>query len=119
MPRCLALIMLVLAHGLVVPALTAQGEAQGFLGVKLENHYITDGSVLVRVSEVIANGPAEKAGLKAGDVILTVANVEAKDREVVIETIKNFKPGDRITIIISRNDKEISFCALLAKREEP
>ena len=119
MPQCLALCLVALHFGCLIPQDATQAEPQGFLGVKLENHHITDDYVLVRITEVIAKGPAERAGLKAGDVILSVANVDAKNKEILIDTIKSFKPGDRITIVVSREEKELSFSAVLVKREEP
>lgn len=91
-------------------------EDQGFLGVRVKDVPLSDGNSLVTITEIVMASPAEKAGLKPGDFIRKVANVEAKDQETVVETIKMFKPGDRITIEITRDEKDLTITAVLTKR---
>jgi S1-C subfamily serine protease len=112
-PALAALVFLSIAAPAVTQ--TVQPE-QGFLGVKLRLKDLADGSTRVAVWEIVMASPAEKAGLKVGDVVNKVANVEAKDVEGVVETIKMFKPGDRITIEITREDKDLTITAVLTKR---
>lgn len=93
----------------------ADGEAKGFLGVKMRS--LADGiGSGVLVTEIVVGSPAEKAGIKVGDVILKVANVEAKDHDVVRETIGQFRPGDRIAIELTRSEREMTVHAVLAER---
>lgn len=62
--------------------------------------YLVDGRI--RVEDVIPESPGEKAGFKSGDVIISVGNNMSNN----ILTYKNLlqTPGQRIKIIISRND---------------
>lgn len=61
------------------------------------------------VSNVVAKGPAEKAGLKSGDVILSVNGVPLKNSRVLPKIISNVKPNTEITlgIISNKTNKEV------------
>lgn len=49
---------------------------------------------------------AEKAGLKAGDVIIRINETKIERPEQVAEEIKKRKPGDKVTIAYLRNGQE-------------
>jgi S1-C subfamily serine protease len=104
-----------LVVSLVTAALLAGGvraddppKAKGSIGVKISAE---TGSVVV--VETIPGSPAEKAGIKAGDVIVQVNDHKVKEKdatnddvaEMVKEVVKN-EPGTRIKVIVKRDDKE-------------
>ncbi len=90
----------------------AQETPKGFMGVKLSS----DGDNVVTVLETLVGSPAEKAGLRSGDIIVKVANVEAKDVNTVITTVTGFRPGDRINVEIKRDGKEMLIPVTLGER---
>ncbi|MCX6796503.1 MAG: S1C family serine protease [Candidatus Falkowbacteria bacterium] len=47
---------------------------------------------------VVKGSPAEKAGLKAGDIILAINNIEVSTFNPINEIISNYRPGDEIEI---------------------
>ena len=69
------------------------------------------GSVVV--VEAVEGGPAAKAGIKAGDVIVKVDDHKVKEKdatqedvtEMVKEVIKH-EPGSKIKVTVKRDDKE-------------
>lgn len=65
----------------------------------------TDGAL---VSYVVPGGPAEKAGLKRGDIIIEVKNKKVKTPDDVIEAVKNSKIGDSLVLQVFR-DKHTEF----------
>ncbi|MFG2090638.1 MULTISPECIES: S1C family serine protease [unclassified Spirillospora] len=55
---------------------------------------------------VTKGGPADKAGLKAGDVITRVDDKPIEDATDLIAQIRSRAPGDRITITYQRDGRE-------------
>jgi S1-C subfamily serine protease len=74
----------------------------------------TDG---VLISMVIADSPAEKAGLKHGDVIVTLDGVKVKDFNDFLLKIGNHSPGDTVQLGIIRDKKERTVSLTLADRD--
>jgi putative serine protease PepD len=57
---------------------------------------------------VIKGGPADKAGLKPGDVITKIDGRPIEDATDLIAQIRSRAPGDRITVTYERAGKESS-----------
>ena len=55
---------------------------------------------------VIKGGVAEKAGLKEGDIIISVEGMEINEKNNLTDIIQQFIAGDKISITYLRNDKE-------------
>lgn len=56
---------------------------------------------------------AEKAGIKAGDVLLSVNGVAVKSAPEVQEQISKYRPKDKISVQILRNSKQINIPVVL------
>ncbi len=69
------------------------------------------------VFEVTAGSPAEKAGIRKGDVITKVNDSKIESPESLFESIHNYKPGDKVKIVFTRSGKEQSVMATLEKSE--
>lgn len=65
----------------------------------------------MRADQIIKGGPADKAGLIDGDVIIKVGEYYIKDIYAYMNALSNFKDGDETTVVILRNGKEIEFKA--------
>ena len=63
----------------------------------------------MRADQIIKGGPADKAGLIDGDVIIKVSEYYIKDIYAYMNALSNFKDGDEIILVILRNGKEIEF----------
>ena len=65
---------------------------------------------------VTPNGPAAKAGLKAGDVITRFNGKPVESGPTLISEIWNHKPGDKVTLTYQRDGKEHTAEVTLGKR---
>ena len=60
------------------------------------------------VSWVIPGGPAQKAGLQIGDIILRIDGRPPSDERALLRDIAETHAGDTITLVISRGGQERS-----------
>jgi serine protease Do len=70
------------------------------------------------VLEVTKGSPAEKAGIKKGDLIIRVNDSKIEGPESLFETIHNYKAGDKVKIVLVRDGKEQIVNATLEKAEQ-
>ncbi|HSO05270.1 MAG TPA: trypsin-like peptidase domain-containing protein [Candidatus Limnocylindrales bacterium] len=69
------------------------------IGVSLDQTYQGEGA---RVQEVTPGGPAEAAGLEAGDVIVEFDGTPVTDATALIVDIRSMQPGDEVSISVQR-----------------
>lgn len=62
----------------------------------------------VRVDGISDNRPAQKAGLKTGDVILSLGDYKTSSMEAYMQALGKFKKGDKTTVTYSRNGQTLS-----------
>jgi putative serine protease PepD len=68
------------------------------------------------VQSVVPNGPAERAGLKSGDVITRVDNVPVREPSDVSGAIADNRPGDEVQIQVQRDGSIVNLTATLGTR---
>ena len=69
------------------------------------------------VQEVVKDGPADKAGLRAGDTIIKLQDRTIRDADDVTRDIHKMKPGDVVEIQVLREGKKTTLKAKLQERE--
>jgi photosystem II stability/assembly factor-like uncharacterized protein len=69
-----------------------------------------------KIEESYNDGPAAKAGLKAGDVIIAADGKKIANYDALIEYITTKKPDDVVKFTIKRSDKELTIEVKLAPR---
>lgn len=67
----------------------------------------------VYIEEVSQGGAADKAGVKHGDVIVAIDSTVIKTPSRLQEKVNSFHPGDKITLKVLRDGKELSLRAEL------
>jgi len=72
----------------------------------------------VVIDEVADNGPAERAGVKPGDVVRRVDDAVVRDNLDLIQKISSHQPGDRVSLEVFRKGKTLKLEATLVDREE-
>ncbi|HSV68303.1 MAG TPA: trypsin-like peptidase domain-containing protein [Mycobacteriales bacterium] len=97
--------------GFAIPSDEAQPVAQQLaqagkashaqLGVSVQDSgTTTNGGTLLQVT---ANGPAAKAGLRAGDVVTKVGDRQIDSADALVAAVRSHRPGDQITLTYLRN----------------
>ena len=62
----------------------------------------------VYVAEVISGSAAESAGIKSGDIITKIDNIDLSVMSDLTKNLYNYTKGDSATLTINRNGKEIT-----------
>jgi membrane-associated protease RseP (regulator of RpoE activity) len=70
-----------------------------------------------KLSGVKAGSPADKAGIRGGDVIVNFGGREVKDLHGYTYALREHKPGDKVTIVLLRGTEKITVEATLGRRE--
>ena len=92
------------------------GDSRGFtvtLGIVPDYSESSSG---MKISGVRANGAAEKAGLKSGDVIVMLAGKKILSIYDYMGILGELKAGDEVTVEVLRDGKPMSFKATMEKR---
>lgn len=100
---------------------------RAFLGVQLANTSYSNNDFSIYsmffnsvnygalVTEVVEDSPAEKAGIKKNDIIVSVDNEVVSQASDVTSKISNFNVGDKITIGLIRDNKTLNVDVTLAE----
>lgn len=98
---------------------------RGWLGV--EAHAVTptiakalkmDKAIGVIVAGVMRNGPAHRAGLEPGDVIIAIDDTTIADAHDALASISRHKPGSKIRLKIFRKGKTMTLDATVIERPQ-
>ncbi|MCS6950558.1 MAG: S1C family serine protease [bacterium] len=85
-----------------------------FLGVMPADRDGVEGAEVVRV---VPNSPAARAGIRLGDVILSLNNVPVRRAADVTSLLRRLKPGDRIQVEILRGSQRLRLSVTLGERQ--
>ena len=70
------------------------------------------------IASVAKGQPADKAGVKQGDVVLEVNGVKTSDNNELLRQIAGLKPGDKARLTLWRNGKTVTKTVKLGERGE-
>jgi membrane-associated protease RseP (regulator of RpoE activity) len=106
------------------PLEAEHGEKVAFAGLIAQNlsdglrsYFKVDKGALI--SEVVTDSPAEKAGLKAGDVIIRIGSEDIEDEGDVRAAIHEHKPGDSVDFVVVRDREQKTFSVTLGEQKMP
>ncbi len=115
----------------VMKQLKEQGEVQrGFLGVTIqdiqtelraeEREYFGLGSKTGAFIQSVTPGqPADEAGLRPGDAVVSVDDKEITGSDDLIRTISGKQPGSSVRLGVVRDGREVNLTAELTNRPTP
>ncbi|MBU1637083.1 PDZ domain-containing protein [bacterium] len=86
------------------------------LGEGLQQYFKVENGALI--SEVVKDSPAEKAGLKAGDVVIKIGTRDIDDTGDVSKAIRKHDPGDEVEFIVMRDGAKKTIKLTLTSRGE-
>ena len=61
------------------------------------------------IASVLKDGPADKAGIKPGDILIAIENKLLKNSSEMLNQVAALPPGDTVTVTVIRNHQERSF----------
>jgi putative serine protease PepD len=74
------------------------------MGIAVDTRYTGTGALISSEANGVTNGgPADKAGLKAGDLIIAIDDVEINTSDELIVAIRSRNVGDKVKIKFKRN----------------
>ena len=100
---------------LVASAQEKKDEEKGSIGIQVGVNDMTNEVVIVGVFK---NSPAEKAGIKAGDVLLKIDGKAIKSPEDGGPIMAAKKPGDKVKLTVKRDGKDKDIEMTAGKRSE-
>lgn len=71
------------------------------------------------IAGIIRGGPAERAGLKPGDILLKIDGREVIDSSSMLNLISVLRPDKKTTLRIARDEKELDIPVVIGKRPKP
>ncbi len=70
----------------------------------------------VALGALLRGGAAHKAGIEAGDVLLSLNDREVNSRAAMMEILGQCRPGDQLTAAVSRNGQRHTYTVILHNR---
>lgn len=88
------------------------------IGVSVDSSYTGEGAKISTGSDAITSGgPADKAGLKAGDIITKFDDSVIDSSPTLIGEIWQHKPGEKVTITYTRSGQSHTLSLTLGERK--
>jgi S1-C subfamily serine protease len=98
-----------------LPALEkGQDPERAFLGVS--SGAAPEGGA--QVGGVIENGPADRAGLREGDVIVEISDRPVRDPDDVSSVVNSRRPGDEVRVVVERSGERRTLTVTLGEQPE-
>ena len=91
----------------------SMGSVKVYVGTIPDYSYSGTGMKIAGAKE---GSPAEKGGLKEGDIILKFGNVEVNDIYGYMYAMSGYKPGDEVDVIVKRGEDEVTLNITLGSR---
>ena len=70
----------------------------------------------MKLSGVTPGSPADKAGVRAGDIIVGMAKLEVADLQGLTDALRAHKPGDTVPLLLIRDGKPLTLEVTLGTR---
>ncbi len=72
---------------------------------------------LPRVESVTEEGPADRGGIKAGDLITEFDGKEVATQDEIRSLLRRMRPGDEVEVVVQRGTKTVTKTIKLGKRD--
>ena len=92
---------------------------RGYLGVELANAPPTGAEVGLQITAIEPDGPAHRAGVRIGDIILAIDEQPAVSSTAVSRQVAHTRPGSELDLQVLRGGRQLSFSALAGERPTP
>jgi len=99
------------------------GVVRGWLGVSMQDmtqelaeSFNLDSSTGSLIASVLRDGPADKAGVKPGDILIAVEGKPVKNSSEMLNLVAALPPGDTVTVTVKRNKQKKSISVKVGVR---
>lgn len=92
-----------------------------YLGVRLGNTTATSNGVTrvgALITESVAGGPAQKAGIRKGDVVVAINDTPVVGADSLTGWVRRFNVGDEVNVTVVRDSKEVIIKVKLGTLED-
>ncbi len=90
------------------------------VAVDEQNNYWQKGVIIYKDQKGVAvkkGGPADKAGIREGDIIISVDNINLDKTNNLADIIQNYAAGDKINLVIMRDGAERDVEVILGEQK--
>ncbi|HOX46459.1 MAG TPA: DegQ family serine endoprotease [Myxococcota bacterium] len=110
----------------LLPQLRSAGKVtRGWLGVgiqdlseELAEKFGVEPESGVLLGQVFEGGPADKAGLRAGDIVLRLDGRQVREARQLTSRVATYAPGAKVELEVLRDGKKLSVQVVLGEREK-
>ncbi len=107
------------ARSNTAPTMTGDSRGYGaYLGTVPDFKAMDSQTGGVLISDVRAGGPAERAGIKGGDRIVSMAGTRIENLYDMTYALQDHKPGQTVEVTVVRGEETITFRATLGDRAQ-
>ena len=105
------------ARATAAPAMAGDSRGYGaYLGTIPDYSAMESTTGGVKLGDVRAGGPADKAGIKGGDVLVEMAGTRIENLYDMTYALQDHKPGETVDVVVLRDGKRTTLRATLGTR---
>ncbi len=115
-----------LAKNVMEQIVRTGGVTRGWVGIEVQEitpdlaeSFKLGGTQGALIAGVMRGSPADKAGIKPGDVLTQVADKRVKDTQVMLELIAALQPGTTARFELKRDGRDVGVDVTIGKRPAP
>ena len=115
-----------LAKSVMEQIVRTGGATRGSVGIEVQEittelaeSFKLPGTEGALIAGVMRGSPADKAGIKPGDVLLQVTGKRVKDAQVMLELIAALAPGSTARFDLKRDGRDVAADITIGKRPKP
>jgi len=104
----------IIQHGSVTRGWVGAGVQE--LTPELAESFKLGSSKGVLITEVVRRSPADQAGIRAGDILVSIDNKAINDSRTMLDTVSNITPGKVVMMKLVRNGSQVQLKLKIGKR---
>ena len=82
----------------------------------LQQQFSLSRSSGILIASVTQNGPAEKAGIQRGDIVIQIEGKDMVESSDLLQAIRDKQPGDQVKVTLDRNGQTLDVMVTLEER---
>ncbi|OHC72924.1 MAG: 2-alkenal reductase [Rhodocyclales bacterium RIFCSPLOWO2_02_FULL_63_24] len=115
-----------LAKNVMEQIVKSGGVTRGWVGIEVQEitpelaeSFKLSGTEGALIAGVMRGSPADKAGIRPGDILIQVGGKPVKDAQVMLELIAALQPGSTARFDLKRDGRDASVDVTIGKRPKP